>query len=139
MDTPNAKSKDTAGILLVLTGAIAVAAIPMALGVTIVRLLPVVGEPRDGFSWWSLFHFLWIYVAMYVVITVFERLSIRLFPGSAVSRALLEGVGVVLVLALMYLVFFNSFLGALMASLASFAMYYVAKPLILPKTDSLNE
>lgn len=118
---------------MVLTGAVAFAAIPMALGVIVVMWIPVLGEAREGFSWWSLFHFLWIYVAMYVVITVFERVGIKIFPGNKMSRELFEAGGVVLLLAVMYLVFFDSFLGALAASIASFGMYYVAKPLISPK------
>ncbi|UCR88473.1 hypothetical protein [Mycetocola spongiae] len=81
----NRRSTETAGILGVVVTTIALAALPLALGVSIIRLVPVWGEPRTPFSWWSLLHFLWIYALLCVLISVLERSSRRLFPGK--SRA----------------------------------------------------
>lgn len=131
----NRRSTETTGILGVLVAAIAVAALPLALGVSIIRLVPVWGEPRTPFSWWSLLHFLWIYALLYVLIGVLERSSRRLFPGKPRAQSLLEDAITLLVLTALYHVFFERLSGALAAALLSFFFYYLARPRLLPREN----
>ena len=117
-------------MFLLLIGAIATVSIPMAAGVFLTWLVPVIGQPRADLPVWSIFHFLWILPLMYIIGTLLEHVGKRLMPSNKLVRELVENCILVIILAATYRVFFSSVLGCLIAAVISMLMYVLSKPFI---------
>lgn len=104
----------------------------MMLGVIVVLLIPGFDSGADVFPpWpWKLLHFFWIFAVLYVLAAPIERLCTRIFPRRRVLKELVEGGIEITVLAVMYLVFFETFIAAIAAAAVSAALYYASLPVV---------
>lgn len=123
------KAKGALLTMLVLSGALAVAAIPMVVAVVITRLIPVVGEGPLHASGWDLLHFLWIYAVLYGVIVLLEKIGKHKLNLQPFAQNCFEGTGILVALSIMYLVFFAKIEGAVVAAVLSLVLYVVIRPI----------
>lgn len=113
-----------------LASSVLFAAIPMIVGLAVTLFIPEIGDVRSGLSGWAVLHFLWMYPVMYLVITEAQRVGNMLFPDSKLSRDIVETVGMVAALVLMYSIFFESTWGALAACLVALCAYAAFSPVV---------
>ena len=98
----------------------AVAAVPMAVGVVGVALVPGVGELRS-YDPWLWLNLLWMFPAFWIITTVINAFLTALLVIGIFRRIddVFEDLLIWFSVAWLFTTFFQSFLGALMASLVA--------------------
>lgn len=109
MPSPSLTTTLRGGVMsALLLGAVAVAALPLAVGIVVGALVPEVGQLRTEDGAWRLLHLLWVYPGVFVLATISEGVAKHVAGAPPRGAgAVVEAVVLWAGLTLMFGVFFH--------------------------------
>lgn len=130
--------KLTTGVVIPmwLLGSFVVTALPLAVAVIVVRLLPLGFEWRPNISLWSLLHFVWIPLTLYLAALIAGWIAQIFLPGHKVTQDLCENAATLLAAWAICFLFFDSPWACALAALLGTALLYPLTKLIEANTLS---
>lgn len=113
-------------------GTLTAAAIPVLLGVGLIRLFPGIGAAHGGFGDAAYLTLFWLCANLYLVLAPVPAWGPPRRAPSRMRRALWTVACAIALGAALRILFFERLAGAVPAALVSIALYYALAPVLLP-------